>query len=101
MACRTSLEVEHLLAQFRMNQQDTPLVTPRCISLDNDWNSKEEVMKGMTDNLCSPGDAAIRASWKPIYGHAKPYFPPGWVLDSPFHTANQNTLSNPLSASHA
>lgn len=51
MACRTSLEVEHLLAQFRMNQQDAPLVTPRCISLDNDWNSKEEVMKGMTDNL--------------------------------------------------
>jgi hypothetical protein len=27
MACRTSLEVEHLLAQFRMNQQDAPLVT--------------------------------------------------------------------------
>lgn len=55
MACRTSLEVEHLLAQFRMNQHDTPLVTPRCISLDNDWNSKEEVMKGMTDNLLLAG----------------------------------------------
>ncbi|MBJ3782961.1 phosphoenolpyruvate--protein phosphotransferase [Enterobacter asburiae] len=55
MACRTSLEVEHLLAQFRMNQQDTPLVTPRCISLDNDWKSKEEVMKGMTDNLLLAG----------------------------------------------
>ncbi|MBM3071644.1 phosphoenolpyruvate--protein phosphotransferase [Lelliottia sp. RWM.1] len=55
MACRTSLEVEHLLAQFRMNQQDTPLVTPKCISLDNDWNSKEEVMKGMTDNLLLAG----------------------------------------------
>ncbi|MBM1023889.1 phosphoenolpyruvate--protein phosphotransferase [Enterobacter sp. A11] len=55
MACRTSLEVEHLLAQFRMNQQDTPLVTPRCISLENDWNSKEEVMKGMTDNLLLAG----------------------------------------------
>lgn len=55
MACRTSLEVEHLLAQFRMNQQDTPLVTPCCISLDNDWNSKEEVMKGMTDNLLLAG----------------------------------------------
>lgn len=55
MACRTSLEVEHLLAQFRMNHQDTPLVTPRCISLDNDWNSKEEVMKGMTDNLLLAG----------------------------------------------
>ncbi|WP_371973778.1 phosphoenolpyruvate--protein phosphotransferase [Lelliottia nimipressuralis] len=55
MACRTSLEVEHLLAQFRMNQQDTPLVTPRCISLDNDWISKEEVMKGMTDKLLLAG----------------------------------------------
>ncbi|MDI3359410.1 phosphoenolpyruvate--protein phosphotransferase [Lelliottia sp. V89_10] len=55
MACRTSLEVEHLLAQFRMNQQDTPLVTPRCISLDNDWSSKEEVMKGMTDKLLLAG----------------------------------------------
>ncbi|EML2067654.1 phosphoenolpyruvate--protein phosphotransferase [Enterobacter asburiae] len=55
MTCRTSLEVEHLLAQFRMNQQDTPLVTPHCISLDIDWNSKEEVMKGMTDNLLLAG----------------------------------------------
>jgi fructose-specific PTS system IIA-like component len=55
MLCRTSLEVEHLLAQFRMNQQDTPLVTPRCISLNNDWRSKEEVMKGMTDNLLLAG----------------------------------------------
>jgi fructose-specific PTS system IIA-like component len=55
MACRTSLEVEHLLAQFRMNHQDTPLVTPHCISLDNDWASKEEVMKGMTDKLLLAG----------------------------------------------
>lgn len=55
MACRTSLEVEHLLAQFRMNQQDTPLVTPRCISLNNDWASKEEVMKSMTDKLLLAG----------------------------------------------
>ncbi|MDY1039298.1 phosphoenolpyruvate--protein phosphotransferase [Lelliottia sp. CFBP8978] len=55
MACRTSLEVEHLLAQFRMNHQDTPLVTPYCISLDNDWASKEEVMKGMTDKLLLAG----------------------------------------------
>lgn len=55
MACRTSLEVEHLLAQFRMSQQDAPLITPRCISLDNDWRSKEEVIKGMTDNLLLAG----------------------------------------------
>ncbi|WP_318385491.1 phosphoenolpyruvate--protein phosphotransferase [Enterobacter sp.] len=55
MRCRTSLEVEHLLAQFRMAQQDAPLITGDCISLDNDWRSKEEVMKGMTDNLLLAG----------------------------------------------
>lgn len=55
MACRTSLEVEHLLAQFRMTQQDTPLVTAECITLDSDWRSKEEVIKGMTDNLLLAG----------------------------------------------
>lgn len=55
MACRTSLEVEHLLAQFRMTQQDAPLITPQCISLTNDWRSKEEVIKGMTDNLLIAG----------------------------------------------
>ncbi|MGL4726685.1 MAG: phosphoenolpyruvate--protein phosphotransferase [Scandinavium sp.] len=55
MACRTSLEVEHLLAQFRMAQQDAPLIAASCISLDNDWQSKEEVLKGMTDNLLLAG----------------------------------------------
>lgn len=55
MACRTSLEVEHLLAQFRMTQQDAPLITTQCISLDNNWRSKEEVIKGMTDNLLIAG----------------------------------------------
>lgn len=55
MACRTSLEVEHLLAQFRMAAHDTPIITPACISLDNDWRSKEEVMKGMTDKLLLAG----------------------------------------------
>ena len=55
MACRTSLEVEHLLAQFRMSQQDAPLIATSCISLDNDWQSKEEVIKGMTDNLLLAG----------------------------------------------
>lgn len=55
MSCRTSLEVEHLLAQFRMTLQDAPLITAECISLNNDWRSKEEVMKGMTDNLLLAG----------------------------------------------
>lgn len=55
MTCRTSLEVEHLLAQFRMNKEEVPLITKQCISLDNDWRSKEEVIKGMTDNLLLAG----------------------------------------------
>ncbi|MFQ0830464.1 phosphoenolpyruvate--protein phosphotransferase [Serratia fonticola] len=55
MACRTSLEVEHLLAQFRMEQSDAPLITPECIALGADWRSKEEVIKGMADNLLLAG----------------------------------------------
>ncbi|EIK8706902.1 phosphoenolpyruvate--protein phosphotransferase [Escherichia coli] len=49
------LAVEHLLAQFRMTQQDAPLVTAECITLESDWRSKEEVLKGMTDNLLLAG----------------------------------------------
>ncbi|MFP1461762.1 hypothetical protein ACLB1E_03860 [Escherichia coli] len=45
MACRLSLEVEHLLAQFRMTQQDAPLITAECITLESDWRSKEEVLE--------------------------------------------------------
>lgn len=48
---RTSLEVEHLLAQFRMNQGDVALLSQECITLNPDWQSKEEVIKGMTDKL--------------------------------------------------
>ncbi|MVY95417.1 multifunctional phosphoenolpyruvate-protein phosphotransferase/phosphocarrier protein HPr/PTS system fructose-like transporter subunit IIA, partial [Enterobacteriaceae bacterium 8376wD7] len=55
MQCRTSLEVEHLLAQFRMRQQDVPLISRQCITLNSDWRSKEEVLKGMTDNLLLAG----------------------------------------------
>ncbi len=55
MQCRTSLEVEHLLAQFRMRQQEVPLVSAECITLNSDWRSKEEVLKGMTDNLLLAG----------------------------------------------
>lgn len=55
MRCRTSLEVEHLLAQFRMTQQDAPLIASQCMTLNSDWRSKEEVIKGMTDNLLLAG----------------------------------------------
>lgn len=61
MQCRTSLEVEHLLAQFRMTQQDAPLITPQCITLNSDWRSKEEVIKGMTDNLLLAGRCPLSA----------------------------------------
>jgi Phosphocarrier protein HPr/phosphoenolpyruvate--protein phosphotransferase (EC 2.7.3.9)/PTS system IIA component len=96
MACRTSLEVEHLLAQFRMSQQDAPLIATSCISLDNDWQSKEEVIKGMTDNLLLAGRCRYPRSWKPISGRAKPCSRPGWASASPFRTVNQNILSNRL-----
>lgn len=55
MACSTSLEVEHLLAQFRMAQSDAPLIAASCIALEADWRSKEEVIKGMVDNLLLAG----------------------------------------------
>ncbi|MCP5699483.1 PTS sugar transporter subunit IIA, partial [Klebsiella pneumoniae] len=38
-----------------MRQQDVPLVSAECITLNSDWRSKEEVLKGMTDNLLLAG----------------------------------------------
>jgi fructose-specific PTS system IIA-like component len=38
-----------------MTQQDAPLITAQCITLNSDWRSKEEVLKGMTDNLLLAG----------------------------------------------
>lgn len=55
MDCRTSLQVEHLLAQFRMEQSDAPLVSRDCIMLDADLRSKEEVIKTLSDNLFLAG----------------------------------------------
>ncbi|KGD72030.1 PTS fructose transporter subunit IIA [Tatumella morbirosei] len=55
MNCRTPLEAGHLLAQFRMTQHDAPLISTQCIELNSDWQSKEEVIKGMTDNLLLAG----------------------------------------------
>ncbi len=39
----------------------------------SDWRSKEEVLKGMTDNLLLGAAAAIRVNWKPTYGRARPF----------------------------
>lgn len=55
MVCRTSLAVEHLLAQFYIERRDAPLMTPECITLAASWRSKEEVIKGMIDNLLLAG----------------------------------------------
>ncbi|GAB3518022.1 phosphoenolpyruvate--protein phosphotransferase [Photobacterium alginatilyticum] len=55
MACRTAMEVEHLLAQFRMAQSDAPLITTECIVLDAELGSKEEVIKTLSDNLYLAG----------------------------------------------
>lgn len=45
------LEVEHLSAKFRMNQGDVTLLSNECVIINPDWQSKEEVIKGMTDKL--------------------------------------------------
>jgi len=55
MACRTSQDVESLLAQFGTQADDVPLITTPCIALNVDWQSKEEVIKGMVDNLMLAG----------------------------------------------
>jgi len=50
-ACRTAIEVEHLLAEFRMAQGDAPMITADCVSIGEDLRSKNEVIKAMTDRL--------------------------------------------------
>ncbi|MGR5362711.1 phosphoenolpyruvate--protein phosphotransferase [Vibrio mediterranei] len=55
MQCRTPLEVEHLLAQFRLAQTEAPLISEDCIKLDLDLRSKEEVIKTLADNLFLTG----------------------------------------------
>ena len=98
MACRTSLEVEHLLAQFRMTQQDAPLVTAECITLESDWRSKEEVLKGMTDNLLLAGRCRYPRKLEADLWAREAVFSTGLGFSFAIHTANQNTLSNPPSA---
>ncbi|MGI0117225.1 phosphoenolpyruvate--protein phosphotransferase [Zooshikella sp. RANM57] len=53
--CRTVQEVEHILAQFRMDQTEAPMVSRDCIILDQDLRSKEEVIKALADNLFLTG----------------------------------------------
>lgn len=50
-ACRTAIEVEHLLAEFRQNLDDAPMISADCITVGEDLRSKEEVIKRMTDRL--------------------------------------------------
>ncbi len=40
----------------------------RVITLESDWRSKEEVLKGMTDTCCWRAAVAIRVNWKPTCG---------------------------------
>ncbi|XNM77157.1 PTS sugar transporter subunit IIA [Escherichia coli] len=65
--------MEHLLAQFRMTQQDAPLVTAECITLESDWRSKEEVLKGMTDNLLLAGRCRYPRKLVSRLGRARPF----------------------------
>ncbi|NLH83493.1 MAG: phosphoenolpyruvate--protein phosphotransferase [Phyllobacteriaceae bacterium] len=53
--CRTALEVEHLLAEFRQNLGDAPMIAADCITMGEDLRSKEEVVKRMTDRLMLAG----------------------------------------------
>ncbi|NHL58113.1 multifunctional phosphoenolpyruvate-protein phosphotransferase/phosphocarrier protein HPr/PTS system fructose-like transporter subunit IIA, partial [Staphylococcus aureus] len=80
MQCRTSLEVEHLLAQFRMRQQDVPLVCAECITLNSDWRSKEEVLKGMPDNLLLSGRLPYPRQLEADPWPREAVFPPGLGL---------------------
>lgn len=50
-ACRTAIEVEQLLAEFRMAQGDAPMITADCVSIGEDLRSKNEVIKALTDRL--------------------------------------------------
>jgi fructose-specific PTS system IIA-like component len=97
MQCRTSLEVEHCWPSSACpagRAADYHAVH----YLNSDWRSKEEVLKGMTDNLLLAGAAATRVSWRPISGRAKRYFPPGWASALPFRTASRSILSSRPSA---
>lgn len=53
--CRTASDVELLLSQFSSEQQVQPIITQECICLDHDLQSKEQVIKFMSNNLYLAG----------------------------------------------
>ena len=53
--CRTASDVELLLSQFSSEQQEQPIITQECISLDNNFQSKEQVIKFMSNNIYLAG----------------------------------------------
>ncbi|WP_319412066.1 phosphoenolpyruvate--protein phosphotransferase [uncultured Cohaesibacter sp.] len=54
-ACRTALEVDQMLAEFRMGVGDAPMVSRDCVVIDEDLRSKNEIIKRMTDQLLVSG----------------------------------------------
>lgn len=98
MQCRTSLEVEHLLAQFRMTVNDAPLITAECVALNADWRSKEEVIKGMVDNLMLAGRCRYPRKLAADVWAREAVFSTGLGFGFAIPHANRNTLSNRPSA---
>ncbi|XPE67880.1 hypothetical protein ACNKHP_14805 [Shigella boydii] len=58
-----------------MTQQDAPPLPPSASRLESDWRSKEEALKGMTDNPPLAGRCPIPVNWKPTYGCVMPSRP--------------------------
>lgn len=53
--CGSATDVESLLRLFRSQQEEQPIITQECISLDYDFQSKEQVIKFMSNNLYLAG----------------------------------------------
>ena len=53
--CCSATDVELLLRLFSSQQHEQPIITQECISLDHDLQSKEQVIKFMSDNLYLAG----------------------------------------------
>ncbi|MFP1592640.1 hypothetical protein ACLB1M_31080 [Escherichia coli] len=82
-----------------MTQQDAPLVTAECITLESDWRSKEEVLKGMTDNPPPAGRCRYpRKVGSPVTGRARPFSLPVWALVLPFqHSKSEDIEQSTIS----
>lgn len=91
-------EVEYLLVQYDGEQRDEPLIIPECITLGADWRSKEEVIKGMVDNLLLAGRCRYPRKLAADVWAREALFPLDWALGLPFRMLNLSILSSRRSA---